>query len=312
MFASQETFGGLRSPCLDREEFAAEEPLFKGRIPASRGNLGKELEVYIAATGSQRALARNLVNRMYAWRGYGANHTLDPTNNSTTFVALLEGEVVGTLTLTVDSCVGLAADKTFEDVLGARRRVPGTNLCELAKFACNPSEDARFLLAPLFHAMFVYGTENFDCTDLFIEVNPRHIRFYEAMLGFRKVGELRTNRAVDAPSQLMCLKVAEISGNIGRHAGRTDRDASRSLYPFFLSHEEEMCLRTRLRKRFEGSAAGGGQSCKLEASSVPPTAIPERMAACLPEEKRRNSAPFFSMPFNVLGRFEKRGQSVGA
>lgn len=187
---------------------------------------------------------------MYDWRGYGADHQLDAADNSTTFAVTMDGATICTLTLTVDSGAGLAADKTFRDVLGEARDTPGASLCELTKFACSPSEDSRFLLASLFHTIFIFGTEQYNCTDLFIEVNPRHIRFYEAMLGFEKVGELRTNEGVDAPSQLMRLKVVNIADSIKHYVGRDDRAALRSLYPCFLSQNEEQTLRATVHSRF--------------------------------------------------------------
>ena len=109
-------------------------------------------------------------------------------------------------------------------------------------------------LASLFHTIFIFGTEQYNCTDLFIEVNPRHIRFYEAMLGFENVGELRTNEGVDAPSQLMRLKVVNIADSIKHYGGRNDRAALRSLYPCFLSENEEQTLRTTVHSRFRAAA----------------------------------------------------------
>jgi hypothetical protein len=91
----------------------------------------------------------------------------------------------------------------------------------------------------------IYGTTHTDCTDLFIEVNPRHVRFYEVMLGFQGVGAERVNASVGAPSRLLRLKVDTIRRNIREMAGHLVQNA-RSLYPYFFPPEEERQVRRLL------------------------------------------------------------------
>ena len=186
-----------------------------------------------------------LLKRMYSWRGYGAHHELPLAPNCVTFTATSQEDVIGTLTLTVDSTAGLAADRTFKDEIERFRSAPGAKLCELTKFAYDTSSPARPRLGALFHVIFIYGSMHYDCTDLFIEVNPRHVRFYEAMLGFTCVGEPRANKTVKAPSQLMCLNVSDIRRQIDRHASAGGK-ASRSLYRHFFSAQEEDGIYARL------------------------------------------------------------------
>jgi len=208
-----------------------------------------ELTITIARTEQDRKAVEEIINRLYGWRGYGDDHHLTERASSTTFVASRNGKVFGTLTLTVDSPEGLSIDHTFADELGAIRAGTKASLCELTKFAFDPSPQSRPLLAALFHVIFAYGTQRYDCTDLLIEVNPRHVRFYEVMLDFARLGPLRTNEAVNAPSQLMHLQVAHIERQIGLLAGRADV-AGHSLYPhFFATHEERM-----VRQRILGSS----------------------------------------------------------
>jgi hypothetical protein len=100
-------------------------------------------------------------------------------------------------------------------------------------------------MASLFQFIYIYGTRCFDCTDLFIEVNPRHVRFYEVMLGFGRVGPLKTNSTVDAPSQLMRLKVSDIRRYIDSYAG-CEQQTGRSLYPHFFELAEEKQVEDRI------------------------------------------------------------------
>jgi hypothetical protein len=214
------------------------------------GDKQKTITVHVAQCDVQRRLASTLVNRMYAWRGYGAEHALTADPNRVTFTACSDGAIVGTLTLGVDSADGLAADETFQSELDKFRRRPGRQLCELTKFACDSSTQSQAALAALFHVIYVYGTQRFGCTDLFIEVHPRHVRFYEVMLGFKRVGEPKLNPAItwwpsDVPAQLMWIEVAEIERLIEEHADRKT-EGVRSLYPHFFSPEEERGVWSRI------------------------------------------------------------------
>jgi hypothetical protein len=205
----------------------------------------KSITVRLADCDGERSTANMLINRKYSGRGYGAGHKVPTAANCVTFTASSGASLIGTLSLTVDSPDGLACDKTFKDELDAFRAVPGARLCELTKFAFDTSKPSLHLLASLFHIIFIYGTHHYDCTDLFIEVNPRHRRFYQAMLGFRAVGAPKINEAVGAPSYLMALKVSEIRRLIDVHT-RDRSSATHSLYAFFFSRKEELGIYNRL------------------------------------------------------------------
>jgi hypothetical protein len=223
------------------------EALHTMRLPGRSGGEADIVTIRVAHSGCHRNLANELVNRRYSWRGYGSDHRLAAGPQSVTFTASSDEEVIGTLTLTVDSPAGLAIDNAFSDDL-AGFRTPGAHLCELTKFAIDSPEPSKHVLAALFHTVFLYGSHRYNCTDLFVEVNPRHRRFYETMLGFRRVGSLKSNVSVGgAPSQLMWLSVSNVRRQIDENAGH-DRVARRSLYPHFLSANDECGIYSRLNQ----------------------------------------------------------------
>jgi hypothetical protein len=239
------------------------------RVPAPHGQEHKTIAVRLADCDGLRSQANVLINRMYGWRGYGSDHEIAGGEHCVTFTASSENEVIGTLTLTVDTPAGLSTDHTFKRELDRYRKMPGARLCELTKFAVDPATKSPPALAALFHVIFIYGMQRFDCTDLFIEVHPRHIRFYEAMLGFKRVGPPKIDDSVtwwpsDTPVQLMRLKVSAIRRQIDRHAGRTLRDG-RSLYPYFFSPEEERGIALRV------ACLGGGEA--KEVGLAPKTSV---------------------------------------
>jgi hypothetical protein len=213
------------------------------------GNQTKDVLISLADSSHKVESAHDLINDRYNWRGYGASHRIPRGNNVVTFTAEIENEVVGTITLGVDSRKGLSIDKTFPSQINQIRSAPNARVCELIKFAFDPRIQSKEVMAALFHVVFIYGQRTYNCTDLVIEVNPRHVRFYESMLGFEQVGALRTNEAVDAPAQLMRLSVSAIRSQIDRMAGARDT-SSRSLYPYFLlpEHENRLFLQLTAEK----------------------------------------------------------------
>jgi len=216
----------------------------------------KEVLFSVIQDDRKRAEARDLLNSRYAWRGYGSAHDLHSDIRHTTFIAELDEQVVGTMTLAVDSDQGLAIDRTFAELAGAIRREAAGGICELTKLAFDDGVRSKEVLAGLFHMAFIYGTAHTDCTDLFIEVNPRHVRFYELMLGFQGVGSERTNASVGAPSRLMRLRVDAIRSNIRAMAGSEPLANARSLYPCFFPPDEERQIRRLMNLAGPGRVDG--------------------------------------------------------
>lgn len=198
-----------------------------------------DASIRIAATDEHRQAASDLLNRMYAWRGYGSDHVIPASPDHVTFNALFCCQAAGTITLAVDTHGRLAADTLFRDQLDIYRARKGARICELTKLAFDVPDSSKALLAALFHSVFIYGYRRYLCTDLFIEVNPRHRRFYQAMLGFETVGEIRHHHGVDAPAQLMHLPISAIRRAIDAMAHEESPHSVRSLYPFFFRPQEE-------------------------------------------------------------------------
>jgi hypothetical protein len=231
------------------EQAQEAKPQFHREVLRSGKRAGQSFAIRLAYDDQDRTSASAIINRLYGRRGYGSDHQVSGRSECMTFTACCDDEMIGTLTLRVDSPTGLVADETFPRELAQLRAQPGANLCELTKFAFDPSPDSRPLLAKLFHVIFAFGTHHFACSDLVIEVNPRHVLFYECMLGFSRIGELGTNDVVHAPAQLMHLSVSRIGENISRYAD-AQASGARSLYPYFFGKAEEEELRQRI-------AAGG-------------------------------------------------------
>ena len=224
------------------------------------GEYLRDIEIRVVESKSRIEAACDLLNDRYAWRGYGRGHKIVTDPYHITFTAELDGNVVGTITLGVDSANGLASDRSFRDH-NDRLRKRGAKICELKRFAFCPSVQSKELKAALFHIVFVYGSRTFGCTDLMIEVNERHVRFYEAMLCFIRVGEPRHNAVIDRPVQLLRLEVAKIRDYINQASANAGTVNTRSLYSLFLSPSEEAAIYRRLAGDAVDSRHGSRQDC---------------------------------------------------
>lgn len=229
----------LRSLLLDEEKATAVpevedgQRLFKIRAADSRGH---------------RSSASILINRMYATRGYTSTGL--PTQalpNRITLVASEEDETIGTITVGFDSASRLHVDDLFDEEVDALR-AQGRKVCEFTKLAMDSVVKSKRVLASLFHTAYIYAHRLKGFQDLLIEVNPRHVRYYERMLGFKVKSAERLNTRVNAPAVLLALDFAHAHEQIARFGGKPHLGATeRSLYPYFFSVAEEAGIVSRLR-----------------------------------------------------------------
>ena len=211
--------------------------------------------IRLTDTAAGRNSASMLINKMYAWRGYAGTHQLGDDPNRITLTATDHGETVGTLTIGLDSPIGLMADQIFKDELNAHRE-NGARLCEFTKLAFDTNVKSKTALANLFHLAVIYARDIHHRTDILIEVNPRHRRFYEHMLGFKREADVRINPRVNAPAYLLRVNLEYVTEQIEALGGTFSNGASeRSFYPYFFSPREERGIIDRLLRVDEQQAA---------------------------------------------------------
>lgn len=208
----------------------------------------KKFGLRMADTAQGRNGASVLIEKMYSWRGYSGNHRLKQDSNRVTLIATHQGEVCGTLTIGLDSPErGILADELFKDEVDEYRK-RGARVCEFTKFAFASHIQSQSVLAGLIHFTIIQARDVHGCTDMFIEVNPRHRRFYQNMLGFKQLGEPKHNPRVDAPAYLQWVSLAYMTEQIEKMAGKPAPPGERSLYPLFFSSREEEGIIGRLKE----------------------------------------------------------------
>ena len=203
----------------------------------------------LADTAEGRNSASMLISKMYAWRGYEGKQQLKDDPNRITLTASHKGEVCGTVTVGLDSEAGIMADEIFKEEID-RFRARGAKVCEFTKLAFDPQVQSRAALAVIFHMAILTAYDLYGCTDLFIEVNPRHRRFYQHMMGFKQLGEPKMNSRVNAPAHLLWVSLQYMKDEVQRLGGKgVAPEGERSFYPLFFSPAEEKGIIKRLKEK---------------------------------------------------------------
>ncbi len=205
-------------------------------------------KVRLADNDGRRNTASMLVKKMYAWRGYKIAWHAKHQPNRITLVASHGTSPMATISIGFDSPDGLLVDQLYRGEVDALRD-QGGRICEFTKLAVDGAIRSKRVLATLFHIAYIYSHKLNGFSDLFIEVNPRHVRFYEQMLGFKQFGPERMNPRVNAPAILLRLDFSHSAEQIVRFGGKPEQGrVEKSLYPFFFSESEEQGIMGRLNK----------------------------------------------------------------
>jgi hypothetical protein len=220
----------------------------EGDTSPTRARAQKMFKVRLANNDGHRVSASFLVQQRYAWRGYDVGVISGLRPNRITLSAYDHDEVIATISVGLDSVLGLFVDKLYgaevDQIRAQKRRV-----CEFTKLAVDGSVRSKTVLAALFHIAYIYARRMNRCTDLLVEVNPRHVLFYRLMLGFSDWGSERLDPRVRAPAVLLRLRLAYAERQIAKFGGRVELGRKiRSLYPYFFSEAEETGVEKRLRE----------------------------------------------------------------
>jgi hypothetical protein len=168
-----------------------------------------------------------------------------PEPNKITLYAETGGVVVGTMSLCLDSQVMLPADENFRDKLDLLR-AEGRRLCEPSQLAIDKGVTKR-VFAALIHISYLYARKIHGFSDYVIEVNPRHVMFYQRMLGFKEYAGERACSRVGAPAVLLRLPLDFMGAQIATFGGLMEQHGEeRSFYPYFFPCRDEPGITARL------------------------------------------------------------------
>ena len=165
-----------------------------------------------------------------------------------------EGKAAGTFTLILDTAKGLPCDEIYSEELKTLRK-KGRHLVEVTRLAiAEKHKNAKMLLVTMFNFLSVFSRRIWKATDLVIEVNPRHRKYYERMLLFETIGGVKSCARVNGfPAVLLKLdlflqedEIYKVAGTDG--AGRSIR--GKNLYSYYRPIEEEYAIAEFLSEHF--------------------------------------------------------------
>jgi hypothetical protein len=205
---------------------------------------GQVFHVRLANSTGGHEAASLLLRKMYAWRGYAFDVSDHHDANKITLNAETGGVLVGTMSLCLDRVGRLPADENFRAELDELRR-QGRRLAEPSRLAIDKGVSKR-VFAALIHSSYIYARHIAGFTDYVIEVNPRHVAFYERMLGFVEFGAERPCSRVGAPAVLLRLPLDHMAAQIRKWGGKAGNGEERSFYPYFFPVWDEPGITARL------------------------------------------------------------------
>jgi hypothetical protein len=184
-----------------------EQAVLAARVPSIFASAGWRTS--IATRTEQMLAAEELVRRRYAWRGYRVAAAPPESDQGLRIVLLAQnaGKLMGTLTVRPDSPQGLNAEATYAEEIH-QLRLSGHRLGEIGRLALEEGADSRRALDALVQSAYLVTHVVHALTDVVIEINPRHVRFYERVLGFVVTATERFCDRVGAPSVLLRLDLA--------------------------------------------------------------------------------------------------------
>lgn len=199
------------------------------------------LEIKIAETYEEFESAYHLLYSSYIEIGYEkpndsrlrviTQHMLPTT---TTLVAKLNGEVVGSMSIVKDNSLGLPSERVFniDDV-----RAKNPNIAEISSLAVR--KDVRRhkggqVFFPLLKYMYEYCVKFADIEELIISVRPHAAYFYEGLMFFKKISDTKEfYPGIDVVS--LKLNLAEALTSFKKIYG--DKPIEKNLYHFFVERE---------------------------------------------------------------------------
>lgn len=210
----------------------------------------RRFKIKSAETEERRGLVNSLLKSRYGWRGYSeVALPTDRSVNKFTLTAVEGPATIGTITVSFDGPKLLSADEAFAPEVQALR-AKGHRVCEFTKLAIDPTVGTKRVLAALFHVAYIVAHRIRGYDMLIMEVNPRHVRYYERMLGCRVLAGERLNTTVNAPAVLLGTEFSYIMSQIGEFGGQPERNSNeRSLYPFAFSLTEEAGIISRMQAK---------------------------------------------------------------
>jgi len=203
----------------------------------------RKVEIKHAETKEELEAAYRLLHDVYVDMGYMDPHPSGMRVNiynalpsTVTFIAREEGKIVATVSLILDSFLGLPMEELYqEEIKGLREQ--GLKLAEVSGLAS--AKDCRNQNISMLANKIMFAYAEYAGVDrLCIVVNPNHVDFYRSVLFFEPFGQLKYYPKVkNAPAQALILNLRDIETKMREAYSMEEFDAN--LYTFFFTRNRE-------------------------------------------------------------------------
>lgn len=159
--------------------------------------LSGDIQIRLAESGREIEAANWLVFRNYVEDGFWEEDETQVRNNKflnspsrRIFVALREGELIGTLSIVTDSLLGLPSDETQIEPMRALRSMD-QSIAEISAFAMDrAASSSKTVFLYLIGYMFQYSLYYAGVDRLIASCKPSHADFYVSNLCFSRLSNL--------------------------------------------------------------------------------------------------------------------------
>lgn len=188
------------------------------------------IKLKLPCSSDQCQTATLLIKQAYVW----GNSTVTNFNrhpNKITLSMFFGETAIGTITLSIDSPAGLAADVLYKREMDLLRH-RGHRVCEFTQIALDQNIRSKRVLSSLFHIAYLYATRIHGCTDILVETSNRHQLFFNNAFGFELFGkEKDSNRAM--PTVLLRLTKDHVEESLNHPTPWMNGDTPKQLYTYF-------------------------------------------------------------------------------
>jgi hypothetical protein len=208
-----------------------------------------EFSIKVANTLDEREAVFNLGYKIYLEKGFINENVQERLvqnydANSETIILIVQDQyknIAGSVTLVFENSSILPAEKIYGEEI-RKLKSSGNKIVELSRLVISPEyRNSKEILVLLFNYLAIYSYHVKKYSHLVVEVNPRHKNYYQLLLCFEEIGEVKPCPSVqNAPANLLCLPLKKYRTEVVRCSNLSEPNKKeRSLYPYFIKSEQE-------------------------------------------------------------------------
>ena len=230
---------------------ALKERVIRSRMAIDDPEL-EGLTVQVASTVEEHEQASRLVHAAYVRRGIMQPHTsgvrITPHGllpSTVVFVALKQDVVIATMSLVLDSVLGLPMDKSFADELAPLREA-GKKIAEVGALCIAEHHRGLGVAFLLNKLMWLTASQRLGVRSLAISVHPRAACLYQATLRFVQLGGTKRYPGLDAAAVALHLDLDEAEAVLARDFGAMGLDPRSPYYLYCVRRDAQLEMPSQL------------------------------------------------------------------